>query len=325
MKIEKKKKLSIKKQLMNIDKTKLLNCITDLEITNKSNKSKELLIASKLILKMIEHQNFLDKMKTPINLKYPIYIPSKINAIRCSTPRLLNRYKISFKIVIEPQDENLYINKWDKNNILILPKNNMGLSYSRNYIIKYSRNIGEKKHWQLDDDIGGFSLVKKNKTVTVNPTRALNYIELVCNKYKNIGMAGPSNSCFPPQNKTKEYNINKLIASCILIDNSCKSIIFEIDRVEDFDCCLTVLFTKYWCTLKFINVLMSKANDLQFSGNYEAKEKYNTAIKKITKKWPKIFKINKQGRLKTNIWSKFKQKPIKIKRKKLKSKLIEGE
>lgn len=302
------KKVKIKQRIMNIN---IKNVASAIKILNKKYKKySDLIDSGKIIIDIVKRQNFLDQMKLPVSLKYTIYIPSKINAIKCVLPRILLKYNIPFKLVVEPQDAISYINKWGKDNIIILPENDKGLSFSRNFILQYSRKIGEKKHWQLDDDIGGFSIFKNNISSSVNPTRALKIIENTCDNYLNIGIAGPSNQAFPPQGKIKEIQYNKLIASCMLFDNSCKQIYFEIDRVEDIDCCLTVLFTKKYCTFKFLNVLMTKANDLQFSGNYSSLEKYKLAVNKIMEKRPGVFTLNKNGRLRTNIWNIFKQKPI---------------
>lgn len=307
-KILKGARLNIKKEIMKINVSKLL-----MDINNLRGKFSELRMVSELILKMINRQEVLDEMKTSVDINYSIYIPSKINSVRCILPRLLNRYNILFKLVVEPQDKKSYENKWGEENILVLPENNKGLCYVRNFIIKYSRSIGEKKHWQLDDDIGGFSLVDGEGLVTsVNPTRALKAIETECDKYINIGLAGPANSCFLQWDKNKKYFLcNKLVASCLLVDNTCEYVNFNIDRVEDIDCCLTILSSHYWCTLKFINVLMNKANDLQVSGNYESMGKYKEAVKEIMKKWPGVFFMTNTGRLRAyKIWTSFKQEPL---------------
>ena len=295
------------KVLDDIDINKLSNAI------NNSDCCSELISAGKEILRLSLRQKFICEMRNLVKFKYPVYVLSKLNALRSSSIKILNKSQIPFLIVIEPQDKNLYISNGHYN-LLFLPEDNMGLSYARNFVLKYSREKDEEKHWQLDDDITGFSIYNNmGQTVTnLNITRGLSAIEEESDKYLNIAMSGPSNSCFSPKGQTKLIDINKLIASCILVNNACKSLFWSIDRVEDIDCCLSVLANR-WCTLKFINILMAKRNDLEVSGNYTSFDKYKESVKTIMNKWPNTFLINpKTGKLRTknNVWSKFPQRPI---------------
>jgi hypothetical protein len=82
--------------------------------------------------------------------QFPIYIPSK-GRYECITAKQLIKMNIPFKIVIEPQDLDDYQKKWK--DLLILNRNDMGISYVRQAIINYAKSNHQKWIWIIDDDI----------------------------------------------------------------------------------------------------------------------------------------------------------------------------
>ena len=272
----------------------------------------ELVAASRFVLEMKLRERILDRMKISVPFCYHLYVLSKANAARCTTPCLFERNKVVFSLVVEPQDKKEYARRWGHERLILLPENNKGLSYARCYVRDYSAGIGEEKHWQLDDDISGFSMNGEETewiTTAVHPSRAFYLVESSCEKYSNIACAAPSNSSFPPKKKGgEEILFNKLVASCFLVDNRIDCFRWSIDRVEDIDYCMEVL-TSGLCTLKFANVFFGKANDLSVSGNYSKLDLYQKAKAEIMAKWPGVFKVNRLGRLRSNIWIRFRQRP----------------
>lgn len=86
-----------------------------------------------------------------------IYIPSK-GRPSGKTFKLLAG--INYKVVIEPQDFDLYTNNGHSfENIIVLPKNNMGISYVRNFIKKLYK--GELL-MMIDDDIIKFDILDQS-------------------------------------------------------------------------------------------------------------------------------------------------------------------
>ena len=85
--------------------------------------------------------------------KFFIYIPSKSRS-DCLTAKKLKEHNIDFKIVIEPQDYEEYVKK--HSNLLILNRNNQGISYVRQSIINYAKSLNQKYIWMIDDDITEF-------------------------------------------------------------------------------------------------------------------------------------------------------------------------
>ena len=106
-----------------------------------------------------------------------IYIPSK-NRPNGKTFSLLQGIK--YTVVVEPQDFELYLKGGhEKQNILVLPKNDMGISYVRNFI-KW-RYRGELL-MMIDDDIIKFDILDQvTSRLTNNSNRkpTLEYLSLL--------------------------------------------------------------------------------------------------------------------------------------------------
>ena len=93
----------------------------------------------------------------------PLFIPSKDrfnNSILLSS---LQKTNINHYIVVEPQDSKNYIKYYPKSNIVVLPENNKGISYVRQYILDYANKKKMNWIWMIDDDIlPTISVINKN-------------------------------------------------------------------------------------------------------------------------------------------------------------------
>ena len=96
-----------------------------------------------------------------------IFIPTKSRYNNCKTADLFINYK-SVYLVVEPQEQHLYKSKYPNSNIIVLPQNNKGIVYVRNYIKKYTEQNNIKKYWQLDDDINALYYRKGTKLIKDN-------------------------------------------------------------------------------------------------------------------------------------------------------------
>ena len=65
---------------------------------------------------------------------------------------------------VEPQDADAY-KAQGVPNVHILPSNNQGIAFVRNYIIKYHQAKGINWLWMMDDDITGYGIAKAGKTI----------------------------------------------------------------------------------------------------------------------------------------------------------------
>lgn len=246
--------------------------------------------------------------------KYPIYIPSKNRAETSLTANIFKNEGIDFKIVIEPQDLNNYLNYWNKDYLLVMQENNMGMSYARRFCKAHSTNNKHLYHWQFDDNIKGFKERINNKNINISPLVAILKIEAFINRYKNIGQAGFRHILYAWTMKT-EYSLNQQCVSAVLTNNQ-NFLMWRDHVIEDTDYSLQLLTAGY-CTINFNKLIMDKLPSTKLQGGYTEiyanGGKYKLQ-KKLMEYWPNIFKINiKNGRSHikpSRIWSSFKQTPI---------------
>lgn len=87
--------------------------------------------------------------------KVPIYIPSKGRPGNVKTLEHLAQAPNPLYLVVEPQEESAYRAEASGSGaeILILPENDRGIAYVRNWIKQHGE---EEWYWMLDDDITGF-------------------------------------------------------------------------------------------------------------------------------------------------------------------------
>lgn len=93
-------------------------------------------------------------------IRYPVYIPSKGRYEKCLTAQYLDRDGVPFRLVVEPQEAEAYIDRFGSKNVLVLPVGVAGTGSSvpaRNWIKSHSIAEGHERHWQLDDNIEGFT------------------------------------------------------------------------------------------------------------------------------------------------------------------------
>tara|TARA_R100000742_G_C4272116_1_gene91204 strand:+ start:711 stop:1505 length:795 start_codon:yes stop_codon:yes gene_type:complete len=248
--------------------------------------------------------------------KYTIYIPSKDRPQHCLTAKLLEKNNINFYIVIEPQDLDKYIEVYPLKRLLLLPKNDQGIAYVRNWIKFFSIFNNEDFHWQIDDNIRAFSKRENDKNNKISPIDAFNFVENYIKDFVNIGIVGLKHQVFAWSCK-EDISINKQVYSCVLVNNKLK-IDWRDQCVEDTDYSLQVL-TNNFCTIIFNRYVIDKvATQKMKGGNTEISysgEGRNIRALGLQKNWPNIFKIKEQyGRVKVSpsrVWSKFPQIPLK--------------
>ena len=185
--------------------------------------------------------------------KYPIYIPTKGRFESRKTVRALLEMCANFRIVIEPQENDLYSSILPKKNILVLPfskpEDHSMLVTVRNWIKQHSILEGHKRHWQLDDNIKGFYRMNDNRRHKVLTPAIFRCVEDFSDRYKNIAMSGMNYMNYALPDGRPPYFLNSRVYSMSLINN-------ELDYKwrgifnDDTDLCLRVLKDGY-CTVNF--------------------------------------------------------------------------
>ena len=174
--------------------------------------------------------------------------------------------------------------------------------------------MGEKYHWQIDDNISSFKRRIDKKNVKDDPFVCLSGVENYVDKYKNIGAAGLKHVLFAWSAKdTKAFNSQ--VYSCVLFNNAL-DLWWRDELIEDTDYSLQILFANY-CTVVFNRLIIDKATTMKMKGgNTEISHGGDGRRKRsenLQKQWPGIFKLTEQyGRVKvkpSRIWRTFKQRP----------------
>jgi hypothetical protein len=86
------------------------------------------------------------------SIDYKIFIPSKGRADNCKTLTMFDNIE-NLVLVVEPQDFESYFKLYPEHTILVLPIDNGGITFCRNYIKRFCLQNDIEQYWQIDDDI----------------------------------------------------------------------------------------------------------------------------------------------------------------------------
>lgn len=251
------------------------------------------------------------------NPRYPIYIPSKGRYNDCKTADLLVKSWVKFKLVVEPQEQFHYATVFGKERTLVLPYNDRGLPFARNWIKDHAASKGYLRHWQLDDDFRRLVGWEKGVRVTRDPGWVLSIVEDFTDRYTNVAITGLGHMAFAPF-KRKPFLLNKQVYCCILYLNSL-NYQWRTTSAEDTDMSLQVL-SDGWCTI-LMNAFLFDApsTGVQKGGHTDSSYRADGRVKRVRelqRLWPNIIEFKKmKGRTHhrvKNIWHKF-DTPLKLK------------
>ena len=206
----------------------------------------------------------------PVQSKYPIYILSKGRYETRHTSKTLEEMKVNYKIVVEPQEYELYNQYISKDKILILPdeylNKDQGGIPARNFIWQHSIDSGFKAHWVIDDNIEGFFRWNKNKKLPLKSGICFKLIEDYFDSCTNVAQCGIQYSSFYPEISLRRpmFIPNTRIYSCILQKNDVEER-WRGKYNEDTDLSLRLL-KKGYSTLLFQNFLCGKKTTLSVKG-----------------------------------------------------------
>ena len=146
-----------------------------------------------------------------------IFIPTKNRVDNSTLLKFAFDTNQSITVVLEPQDYETYKVKYPNFNYLVLPINNGGITYVRNYIKQYTENNSIDNYWQLDDDLTGlfyrkgtklirtdFNALKQAQEQFISNTIALGSLE-----YRQFAWSA-----------NKDMVLNSFCDSCVFVDNT---------------------------------------------------------------------------------------------------------
>lgn len=235
-----------------------------------------------------------------------IFIPTKGRLNNQKTYKILSDLGLKPKLVVEPQEAE-ETTSWGYKYI-VLPENNKGITYSRNFILKIARNYNFKYVCMIDDDISKFGYIKNKKRVQDNNAfiDALQY-------FKKVNMCGTMQYtqfawCQP---KSIVYN-RCLEVVMFLYMPQIENKLFEENTIEDRDFSLDIIldnsFKKDIKTFRLNHLYFHCPSIGTNKGGIESSSRYQKQIewsKKMEKKWGTdickyIIKKNKMPDIKIN-------------------------
>jgi hypothetical protein len=160
---------------------------------------------------------------------------------------MFRSHRVSFKIVVEPQEYEQYGKVVDKQNILVTPHQNKGLTVTRNWIWDYAEQQGYEKFWTFDDNIGRVYRWNKNRRLQVKDGTYLKVVEDFADRYSNLYIIGMNYVSFcKSRDQIPPYYPNTRIYSNMLLTTNAKlssgeKLRNELFYNDDTDLCLRVL------------------------------------------------------------------------------------
>jgi hypothetical protein len=202
-----------------------------------------------------------------MNPKYPVYVISKGRSETRLTSKALDRMKVPYHIVIEPQEYDDYAKYIAPDKIYTLPFSNLGKGSipARNWVWDHSVSIGAERHWIMDDNIRNFCRRNNNLKVNVSSGTILKISEDFTDRYENIALSGLQYRFFVPDISVRPAcTFNTRIYSCILIKNDIPYR-WRGRYNEDTDLSIRAL-KDGWCTILFYAFLQEKQATMTMTG-----------------------------------------------------------
>ncbi len=235
-----------------------------------------------------------------MNPRYPVYIISKGRWDRRLTVNELERMKIPYHIVVEPQEYRRYAKVIDKKKIYELPFKNLGKGSipARNWVWEHAISTGAERHWILDDNLMYFSRTNKNNYYLALSGTIFKIAEDFVDRYENIALSGFNYEMFVSKRvKAPAFYLNTRIYSCILIKNDLPYR-WRGRYNEDTDLSLRAL-KDGWCTILFNAFMADKVPTMSMKGGntdelYRQDEDFDGRLemaKSLQKQHPDVVKI----------------------------------
>jgi hypothetical protein len=202
--------------------------------------------------------------KTP---RYPIFVLSKGRWESRLTSKALDRMRVPYRMIVEPQEAEAYAAAVGAERLLILPEGNQGLGSipARNAAWAEAERLGAARHWVLDDNIEAFNRLNRNCKPEVETGAMFAAAEDFVDRYENVPLAGFNYYCFAKASEpVPPYYLNTRVYSCILLDTSLP-FRWRGRYNEDTDLSLRVLKAGY-CTVLFNAFLAGKVTTMRMRG-----------------------------------------------------------
>jgi hypothetical protein len=207
--------------------------------------------------------------KSKINPKYPIYIISKGRYNNGTTAKYLDECDIDYKLVVEPDEYDLYVANYNPAKILVCPENfssrGQGGIPVRNFVWEHSIQQGAKRHWILDDNIKNYFRHNRGQKNKIYSGAIFRMIEDYTDRYTNVKMSGHNYSFFNVNNPYPIIKNTRIYSSILLSNDIYPEFAWRGRYNEDTDLSLRLLKANY-CTLLFNNITANKSETMTTKG-----------------------------------------------------------
>lgn len=230
--------------------------------------------------------------------RYPVYVISKGRHATALTPGFLERDGVPHKIVVEPQERELYAARFGEDRILTLPFSNLGLGGipARNWVWEHARASGAQRHWILDDNMRMVRRLFRGKRIRCNSGKAFSAVEDFVDRYENVAVAGLNYTMFVLNDCPTPFYRNVHVYSCLLIDGALTER-WRGRYNEDTDLCLQVLAAGL-CTVLVNAFMVDKMQTMKMSGGnssqlYKGDGRLKMA-RSLERVWPYVVSVDRR-------------------------------
>ena len=233
-----------------------------------------------------------------MNPEFPVFVPTKGRYESLLTIKALQRLKVPYKAVIEKQEYTQYAEAIGKQNLLVVPFQNKGVTVTRNWIWDYAQHeLKAPYFWSFDDNIREFYRLHKNIKYRVDSGTFLKVLEDFTQRYKNLYISGMQYELLVPRKrKHPPFILNTRVYSNMLTKTDIP-FRFKTYFNEDTELCLRILKSGA-CTVLFVTFLADKIHTMTLKGgNTEDYKKTNNRLefaRELQAAHPDVVKIVKK-------------------------------
>lgn len=229
--------------------------------------------------------------------RHPVYVISKGRHDVCKTAQFMVQDELPFRLVVEPQEEALYRERFG-DRVNVLPFSNLGLGGipARNWCWEHAKSLGAERHWIFDDNINRVRRLFRGQRVPCEVGGALATLEKFVDRYSNLAIAGLNYTGLAGKPNLPPFYLNVHVYSALLIDNSLP-FRWRGRYNEDTDLCLQALSSGL-CTALFNAFLIDKMGTMTLKGGntthlYQGDGRLKMA-RSLERQWPGVVEVRRR-------------------------------
>lgn len=210
---------------------------------------------------------------------------------------------IPFTHFVEPQDLADY-SCAGVPNLKVLPANNQGIAYARNFILGYARQSGHEWIWMIDDDVSSFGVASAGKAQTLPAHVVLSdFCDIAKRYYFPVNGINYRQYAWACSKSRTRYRINTKTAevcTLLFVPKISWKYRSDLDMKEDRDFCMSAIKHSsgiFFDSFSFFNAPNVGTNAGGLQSHYQAQRDHQAAVR-FVKEWaPYASACKKAGRI----------------------------